>query len=169
MVGDVSVHKGTDTIIEYFKTMGQKSDEIYILGDGELKKKLEDKYQSDINIKFMGKRPHSELASIFDSMDCLIIGSKSETGPYVGIEAMAGGRLILSTRVGAMENRLMGAPNDFWFERDNFKSFENQFIRLKNLEKDEIADISSKNRGQYINRYSNKVITNSFLQIITGR
>ncbi len=168
LVGDVSEHKGTNTVLEYFKRVNKLNDEIYILGDGELRGKLENKYEGDENIIFMGKRPHSELASILDKMDCLIIGSKSETGPYVGIEAMAGGRVILSTRVGAMENRLKNTQNDFWFERDNFNSFENQFIRLKNLKRNEIRAISYRNRQKYLNCYSNKVLTKSLIQIITS-
>lgn len=46
--------------------------------------------------------PAHEVASGYHKLDCLLVASRSETGPTVGLDALAAGLPVISTRVGQM-------------------------------------------------------------------
>ncbi len=166
MIGEICKNKGVSKIIDYFTAIASSEDELLILGTGIQRFLLEEKFKLEKRIKFLGYINHDELPVYLDKADCLIIASESETGPLVGLEAMAAGRIILSTRVGAMEERLEDTYNNYWFNRNDFNSFKSQFLRLKDLDVNKINLIAKKNRSKYIDRYSNKTISDELHQII---
>lgn len=166
IVGDVSSHKGVDIILKFFSSCSNYDDQILILGDGTIKKRLIHKYRDNKNVQFAGFVEHDKLPLYLAQADCLIIGSLSETGPYVGLEAMAAGRLILSTKIGAMEKRLLGTGNEFWFSRDKFETFQSEFRKIKDLDAKLVKKISSQNREQYLEKFSNSVIAKRYNYIV---
>ena len=57
----------------------------------------------------------------------------------VGLEAMAAGKIIISTDVGAMKDRLLGTKNDFWFDLNTIDELNQIFEKLNTLELEIIA------------------------------
>jgi len=98
----------------------------------------------------------------------LVIPSHEEAGPLVGIEAMAAGKLIFSTKVGAMAQRLYNTENDFWFDINKEQSFLQLIERVKNIKPEGIKVIREKNRKIYLENYSIEKISNEYLNIFNG-
>lgn len=166
-IGRFAKDKGVDELISYFvKYATNKILYLNIYGEGELEASLKNKYKNFINIKFNGYIPRENLNQVFERNDCLIIPSFNEGGPLVGIEAMAAGKLILSTRVGAMEERLIDTKNDFWFDINNYTSFTMEMDRLLNTKLEERIKISFNLRKRYLENYSSIKISNKFISAI---
>ncbi len=167
VISRLSRGKNIDTLISYFLKASSMSDKLYIVGDGEEGESLREKYSNRTNVVFKGYVPSENLPIVFQEFDCLIIPSASEAGPFVGVEAMAAGKIILSTETGAMPDRLKDTYNDFWFQADNEKSFEKQFNRIKNLKSSEVFTIGEKNRIIYNQNYSKKNIAEKYRNAVT--
>lgn len=165
MLGKISKHKGMVNVLNFFSKIGIK-DDLIIIGEGDLKTELEQKFNLYKNIHFAGFVEHNEIHKYFKKADCIIIASDSEAGPLVGIEAMAAGRIILSCKVGAMEERLEGTLNDFWFENDDSESFKSQFNRIKELTEEQVSSIGNINRKKYLKNYSNVALSEKLVKTL---
>jgi glycosyltransferase involved in cell wall biosynthesis len=162
----LSQEKGVDEIIDFFLRVCSENDILFIAGNGVLENDLRIKYKESKNIKFLGFVNSSNLSDLFGMMDCLIIPSPEETGPLVGIEAMCAGKIIISTRVGAMPERMMGTLNDYWFDYNNFESFKKAFFDVKGLNKMQIKKTSESLKEKYQKEYSIHEISEKYLNIV---
>lgn len=59
-------------------------------------------------VRLPGLVPAAERAAFLGALDVFAMASRGETGPYSGLEAMAAGRALVTTPVGAMPDRLRG-------------------------------------------------------------
>lgn len=109
MVGLFMDVKNVEEVIDVFAHF--PNFRLLLFGKGE----LEDSYRAKIastesaNVEIRGFFPADQMSEMFEEFDCLIINSTEETGPMTGVEAMAAGKYILSTPVGAMESRLQNS------------------------------------------------------------
>lgn len=110
----LSSEKNIAQVISSFNLTNIPKTELNIYGSGPLESELKILAKESPNIHFKGQVNRQEVLSIFKSNDCLIISSKEEAGPLTGIEAMAAGSMILSTKVGAMEERI--PTLDIWYD-----------------------------------------------------
>lgn len=125
-----------------------------------------EKYKEYQNIRFMGYISPQKIDQALAQNDCLIIPSFNEGGPLVGIEGMAAGRLILSTKVGAMEERLIGTNNDFWFDINNYDSFKTAMDNLLGKSLEERLLIASNVRNKYLEYYSAQKISTNYIEAV---
>jgi glycosyltransferase involved in cell wall biosynthesis len=159
-LGRFSNEKGIIELLNIFKKNNLK---IIVTGSGNLESDViglindKDDFNSELNPE--------NLSIFFKKIDVLIIPSFEESGPLVGIEAMAAGKLIFSTKVGAMTERLSGTENDFWFDINNEQSFLELVERLKNIKPEKIKDIKEINRKIYLKNHSIEKISNKYLSI----
>jgi glycosyltransferase involved in cell wall biosynthesis len=162
----LSPEKGIEEIIDFFLRVCSENDVLFIAGNGVLESGLKIKYEQSRNIKFKGFVNCSNLSDLFGVIDCLIIPSPEESGPLVGIESMCAGKIIISTRVGAMQERMRGTLNDFWFDHNNFESFKTTFFNVKGLNKSEIIKTSVSLKEKYKKEYSIYEIGEKYLTIV---
>ncbi len=162
----LSHEKGVEEIIDMFLRVGSEKDILFIAGNGTLEKYLRTKYKKSNNVKFLGFLDGSKLSNLFKLIDCLIIPSPEESGPLVGIESMCAGKIIISTRVGAMKERMQGTSNDYWFDYNEYESFEKVFSEVKDLNEAQIKKVSIELREKYRKEYSIDKISNSYLKIV---
>ncbi len=167
-VARLAPEKNLINLISYFEEFSEESDELTIVGTGILYEKLLTKSRNIKNIKLTGHLSIEEVRKIYKDIECAIIPAYTEAGPLVGIDAMAAGKVILSTNVGAMPDRLAGTENDFWFRPEEKETFKNQFERIKGLEASEVFEITKKNRNTYIERYSKEVVSDQYFNSVTG-
>ena len=153
-------------LIHYFKALNNNRDQLIIVGDGPLDQEVMSLVEDSKNIQWLGHLSQKELIGVYAQADCLIIPSYTEAGPLTGLEAMASARLILSTKVGAMTDRLGKSLNNFWFNPDDLNSFKFEYHRIKSLSPFEVQKISEMNRESYIKNYSIDKISNAYLKII---
>ena len=159
-LGRFSAEKGILELMEIFNTL---NDQLIVAGSGPLSKEV-NQLKSD-NITILPLISPDNISDYFKKIDVLIIPSHEEAGPLVGIEAMAAGKIILSTKVGAMEERLMDTTNDFWFDINKKQSLIDQINLLAKITPENIIEIRENIRLHYINNYSIKIISNSYIDI----
>lgn len=116
-------------------------------------------------MQYTGEISTDQLSDFFNKIDGLIIPSFEEAGPLVGIEAMAAGKIILSTKVGAMMERLDQTPNQFWFDINNQDSLLKEVSIIENKSQDQILNIREQVRNRYIDYYSEKKIANNYVSL----
>lgn len=162
----LSAEKGIEEIIDFFLRVSSENDTLFIAGNGVLETYLKTKFKEAINVKFIGFLSGTELSDLFGLIDCLIVSSFEESGPLVGIESMCAGKIVISTRVGAMEERMQESLNDYWFNYGDFESFEKVFFEVKRLNELQIRKVSSSLREKYQKEYSINKIKNKYLAVV---
>ena len=162
----LSEEKGIENAIDFFLKSCSEGDVLYVAGNGPLENSLKNKYKESNNIKFTGFIDRFQLSRLFESVDSLIICSPEESGPLVGIEAMAAGKIIISTKVGAMGERLENTLNQFWFNYNDLWSFKETFAIVKLLNKEQIESVSLSIREKYSKEYSVNQISKKYLNIV---
>ena len=167
-LGRISEEKGILELLKLFGKFAAKEQRLHIYGEGPLKTQAISIAKSDDRIKFHGFVDQDELVEVFQNTDCLIIPSREEAGPLSGLEAMAAGKIILSTNVGAMIERLETTDNDFWFDLKDDTSFKTQLERISNLKPEELKAIGRTNRERYLEAYTILHIQKQYKACVDG-
>jgi len=162
-LGRLSEEKGILELVDYFSN----SEHIFsVAGDGPLKTKVTEAIDKSNNCSYFGFIQSKEISDFLKTIDVLIISSYEESGPLVGLEALASGKIVVSTKVGAMPQRLQNTKNQFWFEITNISTLQKCIERLINLSVDEIQSIGDDNRKNYINNYAYQIIKEQYLSVV---
>jgi len=111
--------KGLDFVIDAFNRVAAGYPDLYLIvvgkGDKEAyEPKIAEAFRE--RVVFTGKRPHPE--EWFGLSDMFIFPSSYETFSLVVHEAAAAGLVVLSTRVGGVEDLIEDGVNGYWIERD---------------------------------------------------
>ena len=150
-------------VIKAFINVSEATDTLNIYGDGTELKKLICLAKKRNNIFFHGHIDHGNSHKIFKENDCLVISSSEEAGPLTGIEAMAAGLPIVSSKVGAMFERL---PNyDFWYDGTQI-DLEMKLNRIKIASVDQLELLSIKIRERYLEKYAQKTLKKQYLNSV---
>jgi glycosyltransferase involved in cell wall biosynthesis len=94
---------------------------LIVAGDGSLRRETEglaERLGCARRVRFLGTRPRSELAQLMNAADGLLITSGFETGPTVGLEALACGLPVITTPVGEI-SRIVRDRVSGWVARDH--------------------------------------------------
>lgn len=102
VVGRLEPQKGHKYFLEAIRLMQDKAEraEFFIVGDGRLRKELEDFCQSSgigRRVKFLGFRP--DIRNVIESLDVLVLPSLFEGLPLVALEASAMAKAVVVTNV----------------------------------------------------------------------
>lgn len=151
-VGRLSKEKGIIELIHFCIKM--KCVTLSIIGDGPLFQEVKTLLNDAPNIKLLGFLSQNEIVKHIEKSDALVISSYEESGPLTGLEAMASARIIISTDVGAMNDRLQELANQFWFSIEDFSSFERVIKKWQALEEKELVKIANENRERYQEKYA---------------
>lgn len=92
-VGNLTYQKNPNALLNLFKMTSKddKNIELWILGDGILRKELEDRVKNEKiqNVRFLGKKKNIE--AFYSALDLFILPSNFEGYPLVGVEAQVNG------------------------------------------------------------------------------
>lgn len=152
-LGRLSPEKGIDTLLQAIKTLDQDC-KFIIAGNGPLGNEVRAFAQKYESVEAVGWVEASLLNDFYEQIDCLIIPSLEESGPLVAIEALCASRLLITTRVGAMEERLISISKTFFFNVGDSEGLVKKIIEVKNLNKDEVTQISQEHRDLYEQTFS---------------
>lgn len=159
-LGRFSKEKGIIELLKVFNTLEKK---LIIAGSGPLRNEMNPLLSK--NITLLNTISPERISDYFKKIDVLIIPSYEEAGPLVGIEALAAGKIILSTKVGAMEDRLENTENSFWFNINEEHTLINLIKLLSLMSPDQIKEIRNKNRMHYIKNYSVSKISKNYVEV----
>lgn len=155
--------KQIDVVIKAFMKEADEEDQLTIYGSGTDQKRLETQAFKQPNIHFEGPVDFQEIPRVFRENDCLIISSQYEAGPYTGVESMAAATPIISTRVGAMEERLEGYT---YFYDGSSRDLAKMIRKMKSLYSGDVQSIGSNLRARYLENYSEEQIRKRYEEIL---
>jgi glycosyltransferase involved in cell wall biosynthesis len=162
-LGRFSAEKG---VLELLESFYNRSEKLMLAGSGPLFKEVEIKCGD--NVTLLGEVPQDQIQLFFKSIDVLIIPSLEEAGPLVGIEGMAGGKLIFSTVVGAMKERLSTSENDFWIGDQISDSIQELMMKIQKMDSSEIVRIRELNRKIYLENHCIEKVSKQYVQLINS-
>ena len=156
--------KKIDQAVNAFKSVRNENIALHIYGDGTQSVFLEKLAANDSRINFHTPVTLKCISNVHLKHDCLIVSSAIEGGPYTGLEAMASGNLIISTRVGAMEERL-GLNYDFFYDSTQIQLTE-KINEITSLRHEEIKKTSCRLKELYVENYSYEIIQRKYQDLI---
>ena len=121
-IGRLEKIKGFDLLISSWKNIDT---DLLIIGSGNERQNLDkliEKNNLSKKIKIIDNQKRSDLVSFYNNASVLIISSRDEGGPRVGLEALYLKVPVLSTNVGHMADIL---PIELLAEKNNQKSLQN--------------------------------------------
>ncbi|TBV25502.1 hypothetical protein DMZ43_11185 [Meridianimaribacter sp. CL38] len=164
VLGRFSEEKGILKLANY---LSDSAVELYIAGDGPQKQALVELANEAATFHFLGQLEASELDDFYAKIDVLIIPSLEEAGPLVGLEAMAAGKVIFSTKVGAMEERLTSVSSPFWFSIDNLKTLDLCMSQLKAMQHESVIELRHQLRRIYVEHYKADYIAKQYVKLVS--
>ena len=128
-VGRLSEEKNIEAVLE---TVAELPYQLVIIGDGPLRKSLEDKYQSD-KIKFLGHRSYNEFQRIVQESAFTVIPSKwYENNPMSVIESLCMGTPVLGADMGGIPE-LLNDSNGRLFDVNDHLSLKSMIQEMFHL------------------------------------
>jgi glycosyltransferase involved in cell wall biosynthesis len=165
VVSRLTEEKQIDRIIKAFNQVSDEKDLLIIYGEGPLDDYLRDLAKMNNRIIFKGFINNSKIDTVFKEADCFIISSKEEAGPITAIEAMAAGKVIISTKVGAMQERFNNLC--FWYD-GSVSDLKVKMKMVKKMDHQAITERYYQMRNLYLNNHSVKKITNQYLKSVSN-
>lgn len=164
-IGRLSQEKGILDFVEHFKNIHTNL-KLLIIGDGAQYEVIKEAIKDVKNIELLGYLNQDEILKYIAFSDAVIIPSYEESGPLVGLEAMASARIVISTKVGAMMDRLKECKNQFWVNINDPISLQNVLDYLSKLKQEEIEQIAIQNRERYLAHYTKAKIERQYKNAI---
>lgn len=162
-LGRLTQEKG---VLQFLQKASLGNLNLVIAGDGNLKEEILSHIEKFPNIKYIGKLESENIIQFFKKIDVLIIPSLEESGPLVALEAMAAGKLILSTNVGAMKERLEGLDS-YWFDIERSKDeLDNIIQQIQSFDSVELLMQQKKIRQKYLADFSKIEIEKKYVNLI---
>ena len=145
--------KGVEELLEAWKGVHEKHPDwlLRIVGpcNEAYKQELSEKYPCE-NVIFEGEKKHDEVLKILSECSVFTLPSYTEGFPNAVLEAMALGKAIVATRVGAIPEMLCGCG--VTIEPENAKEIEIALIDVmedENLRRDISEKAKEKLNGEY--------------------
>jgi glycosyltransferase involved in cell wall biosynthesis len=121
-VGQLSFHKGVHLLIEAVKNLklGNKKIKLEIVGDGNFKSELKKMAKNNKEIIFYNQLPFDQIKKKYQQANIVVIPSLApETFSLVMFEAMANGKLVVASKIGALSEYIKDGENGLLFEPGN--------------------------------------------------
>lgn len=150
-VGWLIERKGVKYLFEAAKSLNKEGKDylFYFVGDGalyeELSKKVKDENLGD-NIKFVGRKEHTEIPLWMNACDIFVFPSLFEGRPNVVAEAMMCGAPVVATDINGIRNELIiDGQNGFMVPSEDSKSIQEKISYLFNNPK-KLEEFSKKGK-----------------------
>lgn len=131
-LGRLSSEKGVDLFCHAFTNLiknNQIKGKAIVIGDGEIRTKLEEKYPE---IEFAGWKNHDELSQYMKNARALVFPSRwYETAGLTPIEAMSCGIPCIISDCSAAVEYIDKSPNGLIFQSDSIKSLKNEVLKAE--------------------------------------
>ena len=161
--GRVSKEKGVEELIQAWSQSNLLHCDLLIIGEGEIKTKLERKYK-DKNVKFLGYLPNDKVLEYINNAKAVVTATKLYEGqPRLLCEASSLGTVSIYPSFGGMDEFF---PQDYSY---SFKQFDYEDLTkvLNLLEDENVYQVAVQDVKNYIfNKLNKNKIDNQFLEIL---
>ncbi|MEX0996576.1 MAG: glycosyltransferase [Flavobacteriaceae bacterium] len=162
-LGRLSPEKQIVELAQFFNSI---NDPLIIAGEGPLEEEVNHFSNTGKNIDYIGFVDRNNLDDFFNKIDVLIVSSKEEAGPLVALEAMAAGKILITTNVGAMKERIKGYTIPF-LDTD-FKNLQQILDYLNDCEIPQLNDFALFLRKKYSDFYAINTIKDSYFNLVNN-
>lgn len=150
--GRLSEEKGILTLIKAMKGVDAN---LYIVGSGPLKEKIE-RFISDkkmLNIKLLGFKSGQELIDVVGNARAVVLPSEwYENGPYSAIEALQLSRPIIGANIGGIPELV--DKNGFLFRSGDAEELHHRLSDLLKLDEENYTKMCEQSKLIFTTRYS---------------
>lgn len=130
--------KGPDVISKSLGIVNQKIDDLFVVLSGPRRSYITKELRSrNIKVLHVNVSKYEEMFSLYNCLNCYIIGSRVEGGPKSLIESTACGVPVVSTDCG-MASDVITKSNGFLVPVDDFQGLSSSLLNIYN--KDTIFD-----------------------------
>lgn len=160
-------NKGHEQLIEAFNKISDNKTFLYLVGDGRLRSKLQNKvgqYNLEQKIIFTGIIGFLELSELYKKSHIFILNSQSEGCPNVLLEAMSFGLPVISYNVGGANEIIENGISGYIIEKD-VSSLENT-IKLLLRDKDLRLKIGMNSYLRICNKFNFEKQIEKLIQVL---
>jgi len=137
-VGRINPVKGFEIIIESLSSVIKKFPDVILrivgpVQDEEYLQKLKataSRVNCEKNVEFIGPVPYSQIGEFYNSSTIFILTSKDEGQSNVTLEAMACGKPVIATPVGAIPDVINDGVNGFIVKENQHETLSKKIINL---------------------------------------
>lgn len=130
--GRLSSEKGVDILINAFTSLPDIR--LKIVGEGPLRKQLEEMTNGADNIEFLGFKNQNELKTIIKDCKFVIIPSRCyENNPMTIVESYGCGRPVIGSRIGGIPEIIDDGKTGFTFEMGNIGELKEIVNKTKGI------------------------------------
>lgn len=172
--GKLSPQKGSFKLLEYFKELWDKGFEfpLHIIGGtdivyhpemktmGQLVQEKYGNFIKDGRLKLHGKIKPEQIETYIKNAQVIIVPSIVDNMPYVIMEAMSMGKVVLASKQGGQQEMIIDGESGFLFDHHEPSTFETQLKKILGLQKEVLIAIGTNAREQILNLYSFETIQN---------
>ncbi|MGV3706113.1 MAG: WecB/TagA/CpsF family glycosyltransferase [Arcticibacter sp.] len=165
-VGRLSPEKGLPTLLAAFSNTSYK---IRIVGDGPLRKNVEQAAKENENITYLGACSNESIRSLMKSANALIFPSIWFEGmPMTILEAFSTGTFVIGSKLGAMESLIADDYNGYLFTPGDILSLRANIARWESLDSLSRSIRSIHARQTYESHYTPENNLNKLLHIYSS-
>ena len=173
--GRLSKEKDIETILRAF-TLLPEGEGVDIVGDGPDRERLENisvELRLCDRVRFLGAKYGEDLNGMIAQAKSVIIPSAwYENMPYVVLEALSAGKVVIAARMGGIPERITDGENGLLFEAGDEKSLSEKLLALENIDREQMSrkakesmtDISGKQYGDTIEALYGELVQLSSVQ-----
>ncbi len=166
-IGSLKIEKGHIYLLKGAKEIIKKYKDIkfFIIGDGPLRKQLEDEAKNlgiEKNVIFTGLR--NDVPELLSIMDVFVLPSIKEGLPMVLLEAMAAKKPVVATRVGAVPKVIENDENGILIGPKDVSGLEKAIITLIN-NKEKAHDLAFKGYTKVKKYFSSENMCRRYLNL----
>ena len=147
--GRLSDEKRIEDLLEAYRRLNCKSNTLTIVGDGQLRKILQDYAESHNldSVHFSGFRNRHEINNYYATADILVLPSGRETWGIVVNEAMCFALpVIVSVQVGAADDLVRNGENGFTYPSGDVSALTERLQQIVDLTGEERSAMGSASR-----------------------
>ncbi|MGV8079851.1 MAG: glycosyltransferase family 4 protein [Syntrophales bacterium] len=138
-LGRLSNEKGIRTLIQAFSKMQNGNAKLLVVGDGPVRKELEDRADNNQRIHFAGYlEGDSLLEATRNSLAVVVPSEWYENAPISILEAFACGKPVIGAAIGGIPEMVEEGVNGFLFESGNCNSLRIALDRFAGMDAAEI-------------------------------
>jgi glycosyltransferase involved in cell wall biosynthesis len=178
--GKLTVQKGAFKLLKYFQQLWDNGFEqpLYLLGGQDIVYHPEGmtmgdiirrKYKDYIDrglLKLEDRIPPAEIGARLSRAAVVIIPSENDNLPYVVLEMMALGKIVLASRQGGHSEIIEDGEDGFLFDHYVPASFSQQLLHILDLNEEERQKITASAKKKVGTKYNTEVIYASKIKLL---
>jgi glycosyltransferase involved in cell wall biosynthesis len=141
-MGRLSSEKGILTLIRAFMTLANTGARLLVVGQGPIRKHLEENSNKDPRIRFTGYLSGESLKETTQNALAVIVPSEwYENAPISILESFAYGKPVVASRIGGIPEMIDDGINGFLFETGNAVDLKKKLERILSISDNKICEM----------------------------